>query len=195
MLLLCLCGASWAADVLLVPENNPKPVYPTALARTGVMGGVRVGFTVHADGHVDEIAILQSDHPDFADAARKAVDQWRFKPWTVDNDHPAQAQAVAPMEFRLDDVPLDANKWIKTWRCSEINAHARDQLFLLDLLPFDYTRRYLSNVFFVKQLPDAERLALIAKFNRHVPWIVQRCGSYPASRYVRMLPKEVRELL
>ena len=195
MLLLGLSGASWATDVLLVPENNPKPQYPTALYRTGVMGVVRVGFTVHADGRVDEVVIMQSDHPGLAESAREAVSRWRFRPWTVDDEHPAQAHAVAPFEFRLDTTPLDANKWIKTWKCSDINAHARNQLWLQDLFPFDYTRSYLSNVFFARQLPDAERLALIARFNRELPWIVQRCGSFPASRYVRMLPREVRELL
>ncbi|WP_238350199.1 energy transducer TonB [Pseudomonas sp. SWRI154] len=195
MLLLCQCGASWSADVWLVPEHNPKPEYPTSLTRAGVMGKVRAGFTVHADGRVDQVAILESDHPGFAEAAREAVSQWRFKPWTVDDGHPAQVHTVAPFEFRLDDVPLDANKWIKQWRCSDINAHAADRLQVQDLLPFSVTRSYLSNVFFVKQLPEAERLALIARFNRLLPSIVQRCGSFPATRYMKMLPQEIRVLL
>lgn len=195
MLLLCLSATSGATDVLLVPEHNPKPDYPTALHRKGVVGVVRVGFTVHADGRVDEVAILRSDHPDFAEAARKAVRQWRFRPWTVDHEHPAQTHVVAPFEFRLDGLPLDANKWIKTWKCSVINSHARGQLWVEDLLPFRYTRSYLSNVFFVKQMSDVERLALIARFNRLLPTIVQRCGSFPAARYVRMLPQEISELL
>ncbi len=195
MLLLCLSGPSGAAEMLLVPEHNPKPDYPTTLVRKGIMGMARVGFMVHADGRVDEITILHSDHPDFAEAAREAVNQWRFKPWTVDLEHPAKTHVVAPFEFRLDDLPMDAHKWIKTWRCSDINAHANGQLWVQDLLPFHYTRLYLSNVFFVKQLPETERLALIVRFNRLLPSIVQRCGSFPAARYMRMLPKEVRELL
>ncbi len=195
MLLLCLSGPSGAAEMLLVPEHNPKPDYPTTLVRNGIMGMARVGFMVHADGRVDEITILHSDHPDFAEAAREAVNQWRFKPWTVDLEHPAKTHVVAPFEFRLDDLPMDAHKWIKTWRCSDINAHANGQLWVQDLLPFHYTRLYLSNVFFVKQLPETERLALIVRFNWLLPSIVQRCGSFPAARYMRMLPKEVRELL
>ncbi|MBO1538130.1 energy transducer TonB [Pseudomonas sp. OA65] len=181
--------------MLLVPVHNPGPDYPTALLRKGIIGTVRIAFRVHADGHVDEIAVLHSDHPDFAEAAREAVGQWRFKPWTVDHEHPAQTHVVAPFEFRLDDLPLDANKWIKTWKCSDINAHANGQLWVQDLLPFHYTRLYLSNVFFIKQLPETERLDLITRFNRLLPSIVQRCGSFPAARYMRMLPKEVRELL
>ncbi|OAB51989.1 energy transducer TonB [Pseudomonas thivervalensis] len=195
MLLLCLAGTSGAAEMLLVPEHNPRPDYPTALVHKGIMGMARVGFMVHADGRVDEVTILHSDHPDFAEAAREAVSQWRFKPWPVDLEHPAKTHVVAPFEFRLDDLPLDANKWIKTWKCSDINAHANGQLWVQDLLPFHYTRLYLSNVFFVKQLPETERLALIARFNRLLPLIVQRCGGFPAARYMRMLPKEVRELL
>ncbi|WP_339479526.1 energy transducer TonB [Pseudomonas sp. RL_5y_Pfl2_73] len=195
MLLLCLSGTSGVADVLLVPEHNPNPDYPTTLVGKGIAGVARVGFTVHADGRVDEVAILHSDHPEFAKAAREAVSQWRFKSWTVDHEHPAQTHVIVPFEFRLDGLPLDANKWIKTWKCSDINAHAKGQLWVQDLLPFHYTRLYLSNVFLVKQLPETERLALIARFNRLLPSIVQRCGSFPAARYMRMLPKEIRELL
>ncbi|WP_328707499.1 hypothetical protein [Pseudomonas ogarae] len=84
---------------------------------------------------------------------------------------------------------------VKTWKCSDINAHANSQQWVQDLLPFHYTRLYLSNVFFIKQLPETERLALIARFNRLLPTIVQRCGSFPAARYARMLPQEIRELL
>ncbi|XXF23252.1 energy transducer TonB [Pseudomonas sp. D1-1] len=194
MLLLCLSGSSWAEGMVLVPENNPKPGYPTALSRAGVMGAVRAGFTVHADGRVNEVAILHSDHPEFAEAVRETLIDWRFKPWTVDDKHPAQVNVVAPFEFRLDDAPIDTNKWIKTWRCSVITSYASD-LHVQDLLPFHYTRSYLSNVFFVKQLPEAERLAMIARFNRLLPSILQRCGTFPASRYVKMLPEEIRALL
>ncbi|WP_335944642.1 hypothetical protein [Pseudomonas sp. G166] len=62
------------------------------------------------------------------------------------------------------------------------------------LLPFHSTRNYLSNVFFVKQMSDVERLALIARLNRHMPMIVMHYGRFPASRCVRMLPKEIRAL-
>jgi hypothetical protein len=45
------------------------------------------------------------------------------------------------------------------------------------------------------QLPEEKRLALIAKLNKSIPTIVMRCNSYPASRYVRFLPEEIRVLL
>ncbi|WP_259697649.1 energy transducer TonB [Pseudomonas brassicacearum] len=38
-------------------------------------GTVRVGFTAHTDSRVESVAMLHSDHPDFADAARNAVSQ------------------------------------------------------------------------------------------------------------------------
>ncbi len=68
------------------------------------------------------------------------------------------------------------------------------QLWVQGLLPFHSTRNYLSNVFFVKQMSDVERLALIARLNRHMPMIVMHYGRFPASRCVRMLPKEIRAL-
>lgn len=195
MLLLGLSGSVWATDILLVPEKNPAPAYPAGLARSGIMGDVRLGFMVDADGGVRDIVIHASDHPGFAEAARETVSQWRFRPWQVDDEHPAHVQVVAPFVFRLDDLPLDINQRIKTWRCSDINAHANGQGWYLDLVPFRYTRGYLSRALLAGQTPDPERLAMIARFNRLIPRIVQRCGSFPATRYMKMLPQEIRQLL
>jgi hypothetical protein len=36
---------------------------------------------------------------------------------------------------------------------------------------------------------------MIARFNRLLPSILQRCGTFPASRYVKMLPEEMSALL
>jgi len=45
------------------------------------------------------VSILQSEHPDLAEAVRVAIEQWRFKPWTVGGDKPAEQEVIAPMVF------------------------------------------------------------------------------------------------
>jgi TonB family protein len=100
LLVLALSGEARAEEFLLIPEDNPKPVYPPALHRAGITGDVRVRFTAHADGSVSKVSILQSDHPDLAEATRVAIAQWRFKPWVVEGGKPEEQEVIVPMIFR-----------------------------------------------------------------------------------------------
>ncbi len=169
VLLLVMSVGVRAEEVLLIPENNPKPIYPRALFRAGITGEVRVRFTANADGSVSKVSILQSDHPDLAEATQKAIAQWRFKPWTAGGDKPAEQDVTAPMVFRLDlDTPIHTNQWLKQLRCRDLNEALVDfpEYAWVDSKVFDYTRAYLSNVIYTTQLQNEQRLALIAKLNK-----------------------------
>lgn len=198
MLMLAISGEIRAGEVFLIPENNPKPIYPPALQRAGIIGDVRVRFTVNADGSVSKVSILQSDHPDLAEATRIAIDQWRFKPWTVEGEKPVEQEVIAPMIFSYDSsLPLHLNKWLKELRCRDLNETSvrTPENAWVDTAAFHYTRAYLSNAFSATTLTNERRLALIAKLNRKVPIIVRECLNNPVSRYVRYLPQDIRKLL
>ena len=198
VLLLVLSIEVRAGEVFLIPENNPKPVYPVALSRSGITGALNVSFTVHADGSVNQVEASKDAHPDFVEASRTAVSQWRYKPWEISIERPAQIQVVAPMVFRLDDkMPIHANEELKKLSCGEV---AKAALRLanyswVDMPVFSWTRSYLTHSLPPTQLPEARRLELIAKLNKSVPSIIRRCNTHQASRYVRFLPEEIRELL
>jgi TonB family protein len=197
-LLLLVSADVRAGEVFLIPENNPKPVYPVALYRAGVVGMVRVSLTVKANGSVSNAEILEDAHPELGEASLAAVNQWRFKPWKITEDQPAQVIVIAPMNFRLDsEHPFHVNKELKRLKCSAI---ARASLSIatsswVDLPVFSWTRGYLTHSLSPTQLPEEKRLALIAKLNASAHSIVQRCNVHPASRYVHFLPKEIRVLL
>jgi TonB family protein len=53
--------------------------YPAVLKRRGIGGTVRLKVVVHADGSVKDVEIL-GGNPALADAAEKAVRQWKFAP-------------------------------------------------------------------------------------------------------------------
>ena len=187
----------WAGEVLLIPENNPKPIYPRELFRKGITGEVKVKFTVYSDGSVNNLSILYSDHPDLAEASSKAIEQWRFKPWTVEGDKPSEQEVTAPLVFRLDhDTPIHANLWLKQLRCRDLNETLVDfpEYAWVDAAVFDYTRAYLSNVFNATQLQNEQRLALIAALNKRVPRIVRECRASPVHKYMSLLPEDMRKL-
>lgn len=197
-LLLVLSIDVRAGDVFLIPEHNPKPVYPVALNRAGVTGMLRVSFTAHADGSVSNVEASKDAHPDFVEASRTAVSQWRYKPWEISVERPAQIQVVAPMVFRLDDkLPIHANEELKKLSCGDVAKAALQvaDFSWVDLPVFNWTRSYLTHSLSPMQLSEEKRLALIAKLNKIVPSIIRRCNTHQATRYVHFLPKEIRELL
>lgn len=196
-LLLVFGGSALASEKFLIPENNPKPVYPRMLQRAGITGEVKVSFIARADGSVSDIRIRESTHPDLAEAVRAAIAQWRFKPWVVEGDKPEEQENVAPMIFHLEDHPLHINQWLKTVKCRAVNENLGNmsEFDWVDSSVFAYTRAYLSNSITRHQLSDEERLAMIAKMNQRVPTIVRGCRDNPTRKFMSLLPVEIRELL
>ncbi|MCK1790186.1 energy transducer TonB [Pseudomonas violetae] len=198
LLLLVISVDARAGEVFLIPEDNPKPVYPRYLQRIGVTGDVRISFYVNADGSVDRVKVLESDNPDMSEAAMVAIEKWRFKPWMPGGELPTEQQVIASLAFRLElDSPIHTNQWIKQLKCREVNEALRDtpEYAWVDSPPFHYTRAYLSNTFHVTQLPDEQRLAWIALLNRKVPTIVRQCRSSPVIKFMNLLPTDIRNLL
>lgn len=173
MLLLCgVFSGVRAAEVFLIPAENPRPSYPRSLYLAGVEGEVRISMVVHADGSVSQ-------------------------PSASKGAQPAQVDVVAPMVFRLGDTSLHANETIKKVRCSDLSHAAKNyaDFSWVELPFFHWTRIYLTHSISPMQLSNDRRLALIAKLNRDAPTIIRRCNSHPSSRAVRFFPREVRELL
>ena len=56
-----------------------EPEYPAILKRRAIGGTVRLKVSVRADGSVKDVEVL-GGNPALADAAEKAVKQWKFAP-------------------------------------------------------------------------------------------------------------------
>lgn len=80
LLLALLCVAPGRAQ-----ESERKIVkkveaqYPSILKRRGIGGTVRLKVVIHPDGSVKDVEVL-GGNPALADAAEKAVRQWKFAP-------------------------------------------------------------------------------------------------------------------
>jgi TonB family protein len=65
------------------PLKKTLPVYPEVLRKMGLSGTVRLKVTIASDGSVKDIEILGGGAI-FAEAASKAVRQWRYPPGAKD---------------------------------------------------------------------------------------------------------------
>ena len=71
-------------ELAAVEIHNPPPAYPAAPRRRGQEGHVLVELRILKDGSVADPAVLECvGSPLFADAALKAVVNWRYQPATL----------------------------------------------------------------------------------------------------------------
>ena len=65
--------------------SQPMPVYPAVLASAGIDGSVTVQFVIDTAGRVEasSFRVIDSSHPAFEEAARKAIVASKFQPARV----------------------------------------------------------------------------------------------------------------
>ncbi|WP_300452496.1 TonB family protein [Accumulibacter sp.] len=91
-------AARFDADYL----HNPQPVYPIASRRLGEEGRVLLRVRVSAQGWPAEVDVKQSSgFPRLDQAARAAVQRWRFVP-ARQGTEAVEASVLVPLQFTLD---------------------------------------------------------------------------------------------
>ena len=78
---------------------SPVPNYPAQASAARVEGEVVVSAVVGRDGSVVETRVV-SGPAALQDAARKAVETWRYRPYEIDGK-PVEIITTARVEFRL----------------------------------------------------------------------------------------------
>jgi TonB family protein len=91
-----------AGDDLSAPEAISKvdPAYPQDLMHDRVEGVVVLYAIIRSDGSVDGVRILEGVDQRLDENARKALQQWRFRPGTK-NGQPVDIEAVVRVPFRV----------------------------------------------------------------------------------------------
>lgn len=93
-----IVAARFDADYL----QNPTPVYPVISRRMGEEGKVVLRVRVSAQGSALAVDIRQSSgFVRLDEAARNAVEKWRFVPARQGNDA-IEATVLVPLHFKLD---------------------------------------------------------------------------------------------
>jgi TonB family protein len=76
-----------------------EPVYPLAAKRIHLQGEVVLQATVGKDGRIHDLK-LQSGDPVLAQAAIGAVQQWRYRPYSLNGD-PVEVETTVRIQFRM----------------------------------------------------------------------------------------------
>lgn len=85
----------------LIAVSRVMPVYPWRPKAMGIEGWVKLEVIVDTDGSVSQVTVVDDKPKDmFAQAAVKAIKQWRFKPAFIDGQAVEQ-RALQLMEFQL----------------------------------------------------------------------------------------------
>jgi TonB family protein len=63
--------------------THKAPAYPAAFREAGIDGVVTVSARINVDGHLTDVAVLQSPHPALTALVTDHVARWRYEPTTV----------------------------------------------------------------------------------------------------------------
>ena len=77
------------------------PEYPAELRRRGIEGTVVVEAIIDTRGIPRNVRVVMTDNVELSDLARRAVEQWRFQPGTVDGQ-PVDVLFNTTVNFNLN---------------------------------------------------------------------------------------------
>ena len=81
--------------------EGDKPEYPANARSKGWEGTVRLQILVSVEGQVEDVRIVgSSGYAELDEAARRAIQEWRFRP-ALQNGSPVAAWATLPIVFDL----------------------------------------------------------------------------------------------
>lgn len=90
-------------------ESAVMPAYPAHLRDEGVAGGAILELVTDEQGNLARLTVMRASHPEFGDAAKEAVEQWKFNPAQRDG-RPVTARSRLAIVFETQDEMADL-KW------------------------------------------------------------------------------------
>jgi protein TonB len=79
--------------------QDVSPTYPEEAKENHIQGDVMLQATIDTEGKVAELKVV-TGHPILADAAVKAVKQWRYRPYILDGQ-PVSVDTTVRIQFRF----------------------------------------------------------------------------------------------
>jgi TonB family protein len=89
--------SSGVADGLKV--HDVQPVYPPEARMNHIQGEVLLQATIGKDGLIHDLKVIKG-HPVLAEAAKGAVEQWRYRPYLL-KGNPVEVETTIKVVFRM----------------------------------------------------------------------------------------------
>ncbi|MGC2741924.1 MAG: energy transducer TonB [Candidatus Angelobacter sp.] len=79
--------------------HDVLPIYPPEARRTHLQGVVLLQATIGKDGLIHDLKVVKGD-PILADAAKGAVEQWRYRPYVLEGN-PVEVETTIKVIFHM----------------------------------------------------------------------------------------------
>jgi TonB family protein len=79
--------------------HDVQPIYPLEARRSHLQGEVLLQATIGKDGLIHDLKVVKGD-PILADAAKGAVEQWRYRPYVLEG-HPVEVETTIKVIFHM----------------------------------------------------------------------------------------------
>jgi periplasmic protein TonB len=80
--------------------HDVVPAYPYVARVNHLQGEVLLQATIGTDGMIHDLVVLKG-HPVLADAAKGAVEQWRYKPYLLEGK-PVEVETEITVKFSIN---------------------------------------------------------------------------------------------
>jgi TonB family protein len=203
---LCLWwGAAAGEEIELILEQEKAPSWPRSLYEAGTSGWVLARFSVHYDGSITGVKVIESSHPKFARSVDRVIPMWRFRPWAVTAETPAVIEVTHEYYFTHWRDGPDPIAWLRQrvrhLRCAKFNKSLATfnanpvGRQMPDMDVFRHTFSVIARRATHKKLTDERRYSVGETLTAAIPQIISHCEANPETRYRDALPEQVRELL
>lgn len=198
LFVLCLSDVS-RADFKLEPDHIPLPTYSKEAEKLTFDIKVRLRYTIHNDGSISDVSLLDTNHPEYAESVLKAVKSWRYKPWPVDGNPPT-AELVTTFTKTMDpDLNETHREILRNMRCRHLTKEvarfqeASPDESLTEMRTARRTRKMLR--ISPLELPYQQSLELAVLFEDWFQETVETCRDNPDVRYLDYLPATLKAWL
>lgn len=99
-----MAGMDGVTNPRLIPAFKVEPAYPAELRSQGIEGQVILQAIINESGFVKQLQVLKATppgHPQLAEAAMEAIEQWLYEPATLDGE-PVSVYLTIVIDFKLD---------------------------------------------------------------------------------------------
>lgn len=198
--LLFMFPAVVCADFKLEPDYAPKAKFPIAHFEGQRKVEARVSYTVSNDGSVSEVEVENATNPRFGESVKKAMAQWRFKPWPLE-DNPETVRYESVFVHSLDKSMYEIYKSkIGALRCDGLNkevAQFRLQHPGKPLREMGLFTETLIALNLVSNIPKQEftheqSMRWSVVLGGAFPRAVSACQKSPGGTYLNALPESLR---